>query len=127
MKIIKDTLEPEFDSWDDPGDYPNALAGGPLPSYNYLSGVNGDLVVELNGDELNEFHECIDCESLNFWVSEVLQYPGPNGVIKLDYGLEKIESKPVCGCRKYTKYTHFVHLYVNNAQVDSDYYCNDNY
>jgi hypothetical protein len=58
MKVIKDTLEPLMETWDDPGDYPNALAAGPLPSYNYFAGVDGDIILELTAEELADYAEC---------------------------------------------------------------------
>lgn len=40
------TLSLLIERWDDPGDYPNALAGGPLPSHNYPAGIEGELIIE---------------------------------------------------------------------------------
>ena len=54
MKILKDSLEVEIDTWDDPGDYPSGAGAGPLPSYSYVAGVNGSLVVEIPKEELLE-------------------------------------------------------------------------
>ena len=52
MKIISNTLEIKIGRWDDPGDYPNALAAGPLPSYDYVEEVFGALVIQLeDGDD----------------------------------------------------------------------------
>ena len=58
MKIIKNTLELEIDEWSDPGQYPNALASGPLPSYDYIAGVDGEVIIELDQEELAAYQEC---------------------------------------------------------------------
>ena len=57
MKLVKNTLEASVETWDDPGDYPNALAAGPLPSYDYLAGVEGELVYELTEEEAADYTE----------------------------------------------------------------------
>ena len=79
MKITKNTLEVETDRWEDPGDYPNALASGPLPSYDYISDVLGEVVIEFeDGDDEDDRHEdslrdflndevCVDGVSINGW------------------------------------------------------------
>ncbi len=57
MKVISNTLEVSWERWDDPGDYPNGIASGPLPSYDYPI-VEGELVFE--ADDPADFAE-IDC------------------------------------------------------------------
>jgi len=54
MLILVNTLELVIDTWDDPGDYPNGLASGPLPSYSYVAGVDGVLGVELQPSDIKE-------------------------------------------------------------------------
>lgn len=49
--LQKGCLVPVEDTWDDPGDYPNSLASGPLPSYQYLDSIDGEIVIELLGKE----------------------------------------------------------------------------
>lgn len=58
MKVIKNDTAVLMGTWVDPGDYPNDVAAGPLPSYNYLEGVEGELVVELTDDEQFEVVLC---------------------------------------------------------------------
>ena len=58
MQVIKDTLELLLETWDDPGDYPSGAGSGPLPSYNYIAGVEGVLVVELTAEELADYNDC---------------------------------------------------------------------
>jgi hypothetical protein len=50
-KIISNTLSWEVETWDDPGDYPNSLASGPQPSYQYYEHSGGELVLELTEKE----------------------------------------------------------------------------
>lgn len=54
MKIIKDTLRPVIERWDDPGDYPSSAGSGPLASYDYVAEVEGEIVLEM---ESNDFIE----------------------------------------------------------------------
>ena len=62
MKVIQNTLEPVIERWDDPGDYPNGLAGGPLPSKDFVSGIEGSITVQLSKKELEE--------AIEFWLVE---------------------------------------------------------
>lgn len=39
------TLTLLIERWDDPGDYPNALASRPLPSRYYPSDIEGELII----------------------------------------------------------------------------------
>jgi hypothetical protein len=57
MKILKNTLQVEIDTWDDPGDYPSNMGSGPLPSYKYIDRVEGEVVVELDPEELDCYLE----------------------------------------------------------------------
>ena len=54
MKTLTDTLEPVIETWDDPGDYPSGAGGGPLPSYQYVEAVEGEVVVELEKEDLDD-------------------------------------------------------------------------
>jgi len=54
MKTVENTLKLELDTWDDPGDYPSGAGGGPLPSYTFVAGVDGKMVVELDDDDVVE-------------------------------------------------------------------------
>lgn len=60
MKIIKNEFFQEFDTWDDPGDYPSNAGSGPLPSYTYFLGLGGEIRVEkfpgkINGVNIEKF------------------------------------------------------------------------
>jgi hypothetical protein len=60
MKVLSNTLELFWDTWSDPGDYPNAIAQRPLPDYPFPV-VEGEIVVEAeNEKELQEFSEISD-------------------------------------------------------------------
>ena len=54
MQIISNTLEPVLATWEDPGDYPNSLAQSPLPSYQYVDSVEGEIVLELESSDFTE-------------------------------------------------------------------------
>lgn len=54
MKTIEDGLKLELDTWDDPGDYPSGAGSGPLPSYTFVAGIHGKIVVELDDDDVVE-------------------------------------------------------------------------
>lgn len=58
MKIIENTLEVITSVWEDPGDYPNALARGPLPSHLCVENVSGHLLIQIEkSDKENEDYE----------------------------------------------------------------------
>jgi hypothetical protein len=58
MKILSDTLKPVIERWDDPGDYPSNAGQGPLPSYDFVAGIEGEIVLELeSGDFIDGFEE----------------------------------------------------------------------
>src|SRR6516162_10687083 len=57
MKTLSNTLSLEIEHWDDPGDYPSGAGGGPLPSYDYVAGVSGEVVIELSSADFEEMIE----------------------------------------------------------------------
>lgn len=54
MRVIKSTLEPIIETWDDPGDYPSGAGGGPLPSHKYIAACDGEVVIELDADDVRQ-------------------------------------------------------------------------
>lgn len=86
MKIVKDTLEPLVDTWSDPGDYPNAVASGPLPDYDYLAGVEGEVVVELTTEEFARYQECPED-----FLREELDVRMPDGILSWELQVDKVE------------------------------------
>jgi len=47
------TFKIHWGAWNDPGDYPNSLAGGPIASVPYPEEINGEFTVELDkGDAM---------------------------------------------------------------------------
>ena len=90
MQILNDTLEPLVEEWSDPGDYPNAVAQSPLSSYEYLAGMEGELELQLTNEELAEMHEIIEAESIDFWVTEIVDYDLPSGVQSADWKMHII-------------------------------------
>ena len=82
MKTIKNTLEVEMDRWDDPGDYPSNAGAGPLPSYTFLAGLDGEVQIELTDEEIGWYNECADD-----FVSE-LDIDLPNGILSVTWDRE---------------------------------------
>ena len=62
MNILENTIDVSLERWDDPGDYPNGCAGGPLPSFDYIE-ITGSLLLETNGKET---------------ISEIIQFANEN-------------------------------------------------
>jgi len=59
MKVLSNTLELCIETWDDPGDYPSGAGAGPLPSYDYVAGVDGSLRVELEESDIQGLHKTL--------------------------------------------------------------------
>ena len=95
MKTLANTLNPLIEEWSDPGDYPNAVAAGPLPSYDYLAGVEGDLELELTDEELTAMLQTLDCESLDFWMVEVADIGLPDGIQNGTWQIDKVQNNVV--------------------------------
>jgi hypothetical protein len=57
MKILSNTLSIEIEKWSDPGDYPSGAGGGPLPSYDFVSDINGEIVFELEKIDIDYMEE----------------------------------------------------------------------
>jgi len=83
-------LEPEIGRWDDPGDYPNAVASGPLPSYNYVESVIGEVCIAIypGGETCEEENDSVvregsfspsEIEEMNQEVHEALCESTPAG------------------------------------------------
>lgn len=64
MKVIHNDLYCRPEWWDDPGDYPNGLAAGPLPSYAYCD-YGGEFIFEAENDE-----ELKELETVEDWIGE---------------------------------------------------------
>jgi hypothetical protein len=95
MKTVSDTLEPLVEKWSDPGDYPNAVAQSPLPSYDYLAGVEGELKLQLTDEEMTELLQTLDCESLDFWMVEIADIGLPDGIENGTWQIDKVENNVV--------------------------------
>ena len=62
MKIIENTLKLEIECWTDPGDYPSGAGGGPLASYDFVAGVDGNIVVELGAADWTSINAYADVD-----------------------------------------------------------------
>jgi hypothetical protein len=95
MKTVEDTLKLELDTWDDPGDYPSNAGSGPLPSYTFVLGVEGKVVVELEDDDTVELP--IDVAHVQAYVDD---NPGEvkhdvAGLTVAKWVVEKVDGKRV--------------------------------
>lgn len=57
MKILDNTMAVLVETWEDPGDYPSGAGAGPLPSYDYFAGIEGEAKLEMTEEELTEWRE----------------------------------------------------------------------
>lgn len=93
---IDGKLTCEIETWDDPGDYPSGAGSGPLPSYQYVASVDGQLTVEFEcgdfGDE--EGGDKVLSEFLPDWLADnsgEIETDLPHGVRVKSWTVEKIE------------------------------------
>lgn len=79
MKTISDTLEAVIERWDDPGGpYPCGAGSAPLPSYDYVAEIEGEVVVEI--------------EASDFLTGDtVIEYDLPHGIQVKAWKIEKVE------------------------------------
>jgi len=75
MKVVKSTLAAHWEHWDDPGDYPNALASGAQPDREFINGMDGQAVVKLSAAEFYEFIEAGEAgpSELLWWLNELAE------------------------------------------------------
>lgn len=91
-ETVKDTLETLVETWDDPGDYPNALASGPLPSYDYVAGMEGELTVRLSDEELAEWKSLEDDPgAIEDFINETVDPELPLGITSVNKWQYKLE------------------------------------
>src|SRR5271157_2089118 len=55
MKILKDTLKACIETDSDPGVYPSGAGSGPLPSTRFVESVDGNIEIELEHDDVDDF------------------------------------------------------------------------
>jgi len=80
MKVLENTLSVLVETWDDPGDYPNSLAAGPLPSYDYAAGLEGEVRLALEAKDIQALADTDDYDALFAeWVNQEVELPA--GVI----------------------------------------------
>lgn len=83
MKVLKNETSLVIETWDDPGDYPSGAGAGPLPSYDYVSGIDGAFVVSLTHAEMLEFiaMQHFNREEFNEWLNEWMALPSFDGIL----------------------------------------------
>lgn len=116
MKLISDTTNVMVEHWSDPGDYPNAVASAPLLGYDYVAGIKGEIRVEMQWSDCEEFLDSVECGVLS-----LLAYEYPDGVISVKwgyhasggerYGFLWLFHKPV-----------FITLWIEEVESDPDYH-----
>lgn len=79
MKIISNNVAFDDYIWDDPGDYPNGIAGSALPSYPVCD-FSGDIVLEAENDE-----ELKDFETIDDWFND-WAYDGSDSPLNVPSG-----------------------------------------
>lgn len=60
MQIIKNTLKLVIERFDDPGLYPSGAGGYPLPSHDYVEQIDGEVVIELEPDDIELLVDDLD-------------------------------------------------------------------
>ena len=87
MKTLSDTTKILIETWSDPGDYPNAVAQSPLPSYDYVAGIEGKVRYELTDEEVAELKETLAIEkdrtALDDWLRKKAEMPIPEGALSV--------------------------------------------
>ena len=70
MKLLNSTLKLHIETWDDPGDYPNGLASGPLPSKQFVESVEGRVTVQLEPSDIDSMEGDISLDSLGDYLTD---------------------------------------------------------
>ena len=75
MKLIKGTLKLEVERWDDPGGSEPNGAGSPVASHDFVSGVSGEVVVELEAEDWKAINDYADIDMttermVREWINE---------------------------------------------------------
>lgn len=73
MKVLSNTIDFDCYTWEDPGDYPNAVAARALPSYPVCE-CSGQMVIKAETDEDLESLATID-DWFGDWVSACSESP----------------------------------------------------
>lgn len=83
-KLIDDTLESQWETWEDPGDYPSAAGSYPLPSCRYVAYVEGSAKFELGDKEWDELANGCEDELVSF-VNDLVEEHNlvPAGVLSI--------------------------------------------
>jgi len=80
MKTLSNTLETLIEWWDDPGDYPSGAGAGPLPSYQYFAGMEGEVKVELEQKEVAEYNQAVEDGEEQEWIQQNVDPKTPEEV-----------------------------------------------
>jgi hypothetical protein len=83
MKVISETIKPTIEQWDDPGDYPSGAGSSPLPSYNYVESVDGEVTIEFDDIDLSNL------------LNEVYDPELPHEIVVTKWNITKIEGRKI--------------------------------
>jgi hypothetical protein len=70
MKLRSSTLRLHIETWDDPGDYPNGLASGPLPSKQFVESVSGHVTVQLEQSDIDNMEGDTSIEAAQDYLAD---------------------------------------------------------
>lgn len=111
MQLLKQDLTTQIERWDDPGDYPSNAGGGPLPSYDFVSDVEGTIELEISGSEVGNFIAGGDTSLLEEIINEdpVLKQIDLRGVNVKSLRVTSVKIEVVCEVKEF------------ESTLDSDY------
>ena len=115
MKILSDTLETLIGRWDDPGDYPCGAGGYPLPSYDYIEGVEGELVVAFTQEEYTEFLRHADVGEEQDWITQNVDPEMPEHIEEIRWSYERT------GFRTLTRRVHEIIVTFEAEEASGNY------
>ena len=81
MKILNNNTSVLIGTWVDPGDYPSGAGAGSLPSYSYVEGIDGELVVQITHAERLAFLIHSNREEFNEWLNNTIDLPSFDGIL----------------------------------------------
>jgi hypothetical protein len=87
MKTIKNTLKIEVERWSDPGGPEPNGAGSPVASHNFVSGVSGEVVVELEAEDWKAINDYADVDMTDSKMVEAWAADNPGEIQHNEPGL----------------------------------------
>jgi hypothetical protein len=96
MKILSNTLKPVVERWTDPGGNQYNGAGAPVPSYNYMESIDGQIVLEFGASDLQDFEgysQYLSSALVKDWLSDNAGEIDPDvpGLTVKKWSVDKLE------------------------------------